>query len=1053
MRLIAIVLTLAVPLNVVVVAVIWRLASTADEAQRMALGYAARSVAAAVDAELGKYIALGQVLSHDPVLQGDDLGAFETELRQQLGPVGNAWAIVADADGRQLLNTGAPPGQALPARPAEGLAAQRRAFETGLPVVSEIYQAPLSRKWMASANIPVFKEGRPFRVVAITMYVHSFLDLLAVRDLPRQWIAGIRDGGGRLVAHVPDHERLVGRFIPEQMRVSMNRDGLFEVMSRDGKELLIASAHSNQSTWSVGIGVKTAELRETVFSAIGWAIALGGAISLLSLAFAIWIARHITSPLAELRQKAEALLEDPEVGCEPGVPELSELWATLRRAATIRCRSEAMLRASEKRLNQIINTYNGYVGLLDRNGRITEANVQMLKAIGMPREYVIGMPFAEVHWWTWSPEAQKGMQDLIAQCLNGETVRRDLQYAARDGEIRWIAFQATPLRTADGRIDGVVPSGYDITDRKRAEDSLHQSEARFRNLYERALAGITLSDWDGRIVACNPAFCELVGYSEGELRGKHFAPLIHPDDRDDNAQQVRGLRTGAVKALVFENRYVHKNGTPVWVRKIISALPAGQGQPARFFMVCIDISDRKRKEEELRQSEARLQLALEADGAGTWEHLLDTGEFIASERALALYGLPPWNSMTRDSLLAALHPEDRPKVEQAWRDTLETGVPFAVEIRCPQPDGSMRWLQSEGKLHGIGGQRRFIGLVRDISPRKAVETTLRTTQMHMQLALDAAQLGWWLYDPVQLTAKWDSRFKEIFGITDPNADVPEVLERVLPEDSVRLCEVAAAALNPLDSKPFVGEFRIQRGDGEIRWIEVYGRANFEGAGAARRAVVMVGTAADITKRKGAEEHQLLLVRELNHRTKNLLSVVQSIANQTVASSPTDFVERFSQRIQALSASQDLLMCSEWRGVEIHALVRSQLAHFADLIGDRIMIEGPPLSVLPSAAQGIGMVLHELATNAGKYGSLSDDHGSVTIDWRLDDDEFSIGWIEKHGPRVKPPKRRGFGSTIISAVAEASVGGEVKIDYNASGMIWRLRCAASKALTVGATQGP
>lgn len=405
--------------------------------------------------------------------------------------------------------------------------------------------------------------------------------------------------------------------------------------------------------------------------------------------------------------------------------------------------------------------------------------------------------------------------------------------------------------------------------------------------------------------------------------------------------------------------------------------------------------------------------------------------------------------MMRDNVLAAMHPEDRPKVEQAWRDTLETGAPFMMEIRCPQPDGSMRWLHSQGKLHEIGGQRRFIGLVRDISRRKAAETEVRTSRMQLQLALDAARLGWWLYDPVQMKASWDSRFREIFGITDPDADAPAVLARVLPEDNARLCEAAAEALNPLDPKPFVGEYRIQHGDGEIRWIEVYGMATFEGAGTARCAVLMVGTAADITERKRAEEHQRLLMRELNHRSKNLLSMVQSIANHTAASRPTDFVERFSQRIQALAASHDLLVCSDWLGVEIKDLVRAQLAPFADLIGDRITIEGPPLSVTPLAAQSIGMALHELATNAGKYGSLLNDQGSVRINWRIEDDEFSIGWIEYDGPRVKPPKRRGFGSTIISDVAQTNLGGEVELNYESSGLIWRLRCPASKALSAGA----
>src|SRR6266852_2108684 len=235
----------------------------------------------------------------------------------------------------------------------------------------------------------------------------------------------------------------------------------------------------------------------------------------------------------------------------------------------------------------------------------------MLQAICAPREAVIGQPFADAPCWTYSP-----MPELIARCLAGETVRRDLQYAARGGEIRWIDFQVTPLRAADGGIDGVVPSGYDITDRKRAEEALRRSEARFRNLYEHAFASITLTDWDGRLQHCNPAFCALVGYSENELRGMHFGSLIHPDDRADNIDRGRSLRDGEANAIEIESRYVHKNGKIVWVRKTISTLPDETGKPAGFLALAMDISERKQQEELLHKSEARFRSLYEHALAG-----------------------------------------------------------------------------------------------------------------------------------------------------------------------------------------------------------------------------------------------------------------------------------------------------------------------------------------------------------------------------------------------------------------------------------------------------
>ena len=164
------------------------------------------------------------------------------------------------------------------------------------------------------------------------------------------------------------------------------------------------------------------------------------------------------------------------------------------------------------------------------------------------------------------------------------------------------------------------------------------------------------------------------------------------------------------------------------------------------------------------------------------------------------------------------------------------------------------------------------------------------------------------------------------------------------------------------------------------------------------------------------------MREINHRAKNMLSVVDAIAHQTATKSPEDFVERFSERIQALAANQDLLVRNEWNWVEIEDLVCAQLALFADLIGSRIAVHGPKLRLTTASAQAIGLALHELATNAGKYGALSTDTGRVDVRWGARGDTFTMNWTERDGPPVSAPKRHGFGTIVMEAMTERSVDG-------------------------------
>jgi two-component sensor histidine kinase/CheY-like chemotaxis protein len=195
--------------------------------------------------------------------------------------------------------------------------------------------------------------------------------------------------------------------------------------------------------------------------------------------------------------------------------------------------------------------------------------------------------------------------------------------------------------------------------------------------------------------------------------------------------------------------------------------------------------------------------------------------------------------------------------------------------------------------------------------------------------------------------------------------------------------------------------------------------------------------------KKAEEQIRLLMNEVNHRSKNLLSVVTAIAQQTAAASPLEFTKKFSSRVQALAVNHDLLVKSQWRSIDATDLISGQLAHFGDLVGKRILFEGPPILVSSAAAQSIGMVVHELSTNTVKYGALSGEEGRIDIDWRIDSGGagpvFKLCWTERDGPPIIVPTHRGFGTTVVTKMVEMSLDGETILDYTPTGLIWRLAC--------------
>ncbi len=326
--------------------------------------------------------------------------------------------------------------------------------------------------------------------------------------------------------------------------------------------------------------------------------------------------------------------------------------------------------------------------------------------------------------------------------------------------------------------------------------------------------------------------------------------------------------------------------------------------------------------------------------------------------------------------------------------------------------------------------------------RAAAHERLRRSESRLRLALAGARAGAWEWDAGTDEIVWSP---EVFAITGLASEARvSGLETYLTMIAEEDCDTAVSDLKAALSEggTFTTEFRIRRTDGVVIWLSISGIIEH---GETAKPLRAYGILQDVTERKAGEEQIRLLMREVNHRAKNMLSVVSAIANQTATKNPQDFIERFSDRIQALSASQDLLIRNEWKGVRIEDLVRAQLAHFASLIDSRIAVRGPGLHLKPASAQAIGLALHELATNAGKYGALSTNKGRVDIGWQVAASVFTMSWIENDGPPVVAPTRRGFGSEVIDMMAKHSLDGEVALNYAPSGLTWELTCPATNAL--------
>ncbi len=516
-------------------------------------------------------------------------------------------------------------------------------------------------------------------------------------------------------------------------------------------------------------------------------------------------------------------------------------------------------------------------------------------------------------------------------------------------------------------------------------------------------------------------------------------------------RQIHSLVLAGEKLAEQEESIRRQDGGIEWVRWSARPWHTTDGRIGGSLVFGEIITEQVEAKRALADSEARFRATFENAAVGI-AHVAPDGRWLRVNEAVCRTLGYPADELTIKSFQDITHHDDL-AVSMTRVEQMRTGKinSYDIDKRYLRKDGAIVWsrLTVSCVRKSDGSIDYFVTVIEDITARKRAEEELRKSEERFKTSILYSPVPTILFnDREQILAISRSWLEAAGGISA--AELRRIEDWTIRAYGERSGEVLQLMRTIIATEPVArtNELMIRTRGGDKRiWNFVTSALGSLSNGQR----LFISVAQDVTDRRAYEERIHLLMREARHRTNNILSLVQAIARQIGTGDPQDFIGRLTERIQALAANQDVLVRHEWQRIDVQDLAQAQLGHFADLIGPRIHLDGARLHLNAAAAQAIGLALHELATNAGKYGALSTDAGCVDVSWQLANDTFVMSWIERNGPSVRPPERKGFGSTVIESMAKRTVGGEVQLDYAPSGLEWRLICPAANALSVGNDQ--
>lgn len=596
-----------------------------------------------------------------------------------------------------------------------------------------------------------------------------------------------------------------------------------------------------------------------------------------------------------------------------------------------------------------------------------------------------------------------------------------LPLTAQDGHPTILMARVSPLLSSNGHVTHWICVSNGLPARRFDEARRPRRTAQVEAFLHQSAAGFAETDAEGHFIEVNQRYCEITGRTREELLTLRMQDITFKGDLPHN----NGLFFEAVSSgrhFSIKKRYIRPDNSLVWVRNSISAVRDQAGIIQGAVCVSVDITKQIEAEEPLRQERGRAKSVLQnMDEAFL---LLDHEYRVIDINTYALR----LNKRAREEVIGTLLWDQWPGSEDLqfgylYKRVMRDRKPRTIEQSYRWPDGRTAWIE----LRAYPAAEGLAIFFRDVTARKQAERNNAQLAAIVNCSHDAIISC----TPEGTIETWNPAAEQLFGWSRSDA-LGQSASLLIAQDHE--CEIRQAFQSACQGKTVRTETVTKRKDGTSIHVSLALAPLYEAQGQVAGATAMIR---DITELKGAEQLHKLLLGELSHRIKNSFSIIQALANQTFRSEGISKSARdnFFNRMRSLATSHELLIQRHWESAHLHQVLTTALKGLDDF-SPRITLAGPEV-VLPSATViPLTMVIHELATNAMKYGSLSVPAGTVAIRWEKENSRLILCWQEQNGPRIVNPTASGFGSQLIRQ-ALSSTGAQVTVDFQEEGLLCKI----------------